>query len=114
MNGAEVNQEKSNRAGAVRFAVWCALAFAVVPFVMAPFAAAQFGAAQFELPDADLIVLTPEVALGEAARVEVTVPQGLDFDLTLDWGDGFTDNVDRFGADVQTFEHTFSSPGLKS
>jgi hypothetical protein len=71
-------------------------------------------AAQSGLPDADLVVLTPEVTLGEAASVEVHIPPGMDFDLTVEWGDGATDNVDRFGAAVQTFDHVYATTGAKT
>ncbi len=65
------------------------------------------------LADVHLNVLTPEVALLEDAVVEVSNPPGLDFDLTLDWGDGVTDTVDRFGAAVQTFTHAYATRGVK-
>ncbi|HET8984148.1 MAG TPA: hypothetical protein VFN03_00180, partial [Trueperaceae bacterium] len=65
------------------------------------------------LEDVHLTVLTPEVAVLEDAVVEVSIANGLDFDLTLDWGDGATDNVDRFGATVQTFTHQYSTRGVK-
>ncbi len=72
-------------------------------------------AAQEWLPDADLVVLTPEVLVGETASVEVHIPLGMDFDLTLDWGDGSpTDNVDRFGAAVQSFDHVYATAGAKT
>ena len=77
-------------------------------------ALAGLAAAQSGLPDADLVVLTPEVTLGEAASVEVHIPPGMDFDLTVEWGDGATDNVDRFGAAVQTFDHVYATTGAKT
>lgn len=105
MNGADVKQPPPRSTRRSLLASGCALLLLLLsPTVMA----------QFEVPDAELIVLTPEVALGEVATVEVSVPAGLDFDLLLDWGDGYSDIVDRFGADLQTFEHTYATPGLKS
>ncbi len=70
--------------------------------------------AQGFVPDATLQIVTPDVLLGETATVEVHIPAGMDFDLTLEWGDGATDNVDRFGAFVQSFDHTYAAAGAKT
>ena len=99
-----MRHQKLTTAGPLLFALACTLLLCLTPAA----------AAQFEPPDARLTVLTPQVAIGEEASVEVLVPAGLDMDLTLDWGDGFSDNVDRFGADVQTFEHSYTTAGPKS
>jgi PKD repeat protein len=70
-------------------------------------------AAQGDFDFGTLTVVTPEVVIGEAARVEVELPPGSDFDLIVAWGDGATDRVDRFGALLQTFDHAYASAGAK-
>lgn len=69
--------------------------------------------AQEWLPDAVIVVTTPQVGVMEDASVEVIIPTGMDFPLTLDWGDGTSDYVDHHGALTQQFTHAYLTAGVK-
>src|SRR5690606_2501332 len=71
-------------------------------------------AAQSWEPQGEIEVLTGEVMVGETAQVLVHFEAGLDFDPTLHWGDGTSDDVDRFSWPTVALEHVYTTPGLKT
>jgi len=71
-------------------------------------------AAQSWEPQGEIEVLTGEVMVGETAQVLVHFEAGLDFDPTLYWGDGTSDDVDRFSWPTVALEHVYTTPGLKT
>ena len=92
------------------------LAWAALALLTIGAGSAQFEApADFEFePYGSLTVLTPEVSIGETARIEVAVRAGADFGFDLVWGDGtvtFVDNQPQ--PDVRVYQHAYASAGTR-